>query len=123
MDIDGRNPKQITSGHSEYGVAVTPDSRWLLFDSTASGAPAIWKVSIDGGEPTPITKLYTENGEVSPDGKFVVCQFRENSVGQWKYAVFGIEGGDPGKGIRSAGRPRRYAVEPRWTRIELCPDE
>ena len=95
MGLDGGNPKQLTSGHSEYGVAVTPDSKWLLFDSTASGTPALWKVSIDGGEPAQVVARYAENPEISPDGRFIVCQFRENAVAQWKYAVFSMDGGDP----------------------------
>jgi Tol biopolymer transport system component len=95
MDMDGGNPKQLTFGTSEYGVSVTPDSKWLLYDSTASGTPAIWKVSIDGGEPSQVTTRFTENSEVSPDGKFIVCQFRENAVASWRFAIFNIDGGDP----------------------------
>lgn len=95
MDMDGGNPKQLTFGNSEYGVTVTPDSKWLLYDSTASGTPALWKVSIDGGEPSQVTTRFTENAEISPDGKFIVCQFRENAVASWRFAIFGIEGGEP----------------------------
>jgi len=97
MDMDGSNPKQLTFGTSEYGVSVTPDSRWLFFDSTRSGTPLIWKVSIDGGEAVQVTSRFTENAEISPDGKFFVCQFRENAIGPWRYAVFDIEGGEPVK--------------------------
>jgi Tol biopolymer transport system component len=97
MDTDGGNPKQLTFGNSEYGVTVTPDSKWVLYDSTASGAPAIWKVSIDGGEPSQVITRYTENAEISPDGKYIVCQFREDAVAQWKYALFNIDGSDPVK--------------------------
>jgi eukaryotic-like serine/threonine-protein kinase len=95
MDLDGGNPKQLSSGRGEYGVSVTPDSQWVLFDSTASGTQAIWKVSIDGGEPTPLITRFTENSEISPDGKSIVCLFRENANAQWRYAVFSIDGGDP----------------------------
>lgn len=95
MNIDGSDPKQLTFGKSEYGVSVTPDSKWLYFDSTQSGVPTIWKVSIDGGEPVQVTKRFTENAEISPDGKLFVCQFRENGVSEWRYAVFDINGGEP----------------------------
>ena len=61
--------------------------------------PGIWKVSIDGGDPVHVIKRYSENPEVSPDGKFLACQFRENSVASWRYAIFPIEGGDPVKVI------------------------
>ncbi|HUR99020.1 MAG TPA: DPP IV N-terminal domain-containing protein, partial [Pyrinomonadaceae bacterium] len=95
MGMDGGNPKQLTFGNSEYGVSVTPDSKWLLFDSTASGTPAIWKVSIDGGESSPVTNHFTQNSEISPDGKFIVCEFRENATAPWRFAIFNIDGGEP----------------------------
>jgi Tol biopolymer transport system component len=97
MDLDGGNPKQLTFGPGEYGVSITPDSQWVLFDSTTSGTQAIWKVSIDGGEPAPVITRYTENSEISPDGKSIVVQFRESSSANWRFAVFSIDGGDPTK--------------------------
>jgi len=95
MDIDGGNPKQLTFGNFENGVSVTPDSKWLFYDSIASGTPGIWKVSIDGGEPSQVITRFTENAEISPDGKFIACGFRENAVAPWRYAVFNIDGGEP----------------------------
>ncbi len=97
IDMDGGNPKQLTFGNSEYGVSVTPDSKWLFFDSTRSGTPSIWKVPIDGGEPTQVTTRFTEDAEISPDGKYIACQFRENAVVPWRFAILDIEGGEPVK--------------------------
>jgi Tol biopolymer transport system component len=76
-------------------VSVTPDSKWVFFDSKTSGKPEIWKVPIDGGEPVRVTHRYTENAEVSPDGKFFVSEFRENATASWRYALFNIDGGEP----------------------------
>ena len=95
MDLDGGNPKQITFGRSEYNVSSTVDSKWVIYDSHASGTPALWKVSIDGGQPIQLTNRFTENSEISFDGKFMVAQFRENSSASWRFAIFGIDGGEP----------------------------
>jgi Tol biopolymer transport system component len=95
MDLDGGNAIQLTSGPGDFNVSLTPDSKWVFFDSTASGKPEIWKVSIDGGEPVKITERNAENPEVSPDGKFFVSQFRENSTASWRYGLFTIDGGEP----------------------------
>jgi Tol biopolymer transport system component len=95
MDLEGGNPKQLTFGTSEYGASISPDSKWVYFDSPASGVPGIWKVSVDGGDPIQVIKRYSENPEVSPDGKFLACGFRENDVASWRYAVFNIDGGEP----------------------------
>jgi Tol biopolymer transport system component len=95
MDLDGNNAKQLTFSNLDSNVAVTPDSKWVFFDSTVSGKPAIWKVPIDGGDPIQVTQRYTENAEVSYDGKFFVSEIRENDTASWRYALFNIDGGEP----------------------------
>nr|MBA3353473.1 PD40 domain-containing protein [Blastocatellia bacterium] len=111
MDMDGGNQKQLTLGESEFGAAVTPDSKWVLFDSTVSGAPAIWKVPIDGGEPVRVISRYTENPEISPDGKLIACQFREDRVASWRYAIFNINGGEP---LKIFDLPGGFYPDFRW---------
>ena len=111
MGMDGGNPMQLTFGSREFGAAVTPDSKWVYFDSIASGTPGIWRVSIDGGEPTPIIKRYSENAEISPDGKFIACQFREAAAAPWRFAIFNIEGGDP---LKVFDLPGGDSVDVRW---------
>src|SRR5688572_3798632 len=94
-DLNGGDAKQLTHGKNETNVSVTPDSKWIFFDSTDVGFPGIWKIPIDGGEPVQVTKRYTENAEVSRDGKLFVSQFRENATASWRYALFTIDGGEP----------------------------
>ena len=115
MDMDGGNPTQLTFGRSEYSVTVTPDSNWVVFDSTASGAPSLWKVSINGGDPVQVTNRFTENSEVSNDGKFLACQIRENAVASWRWAIFNIDGGEPFKifDLPSDDREARWSPDSR----------
>jgi Tol biopolymer transport system component len=112
MDLDGGNAKQLTFGTSEYGASLSPDSKWVYYDSTASGVPGIWKVHIDGGDPVHVIKRYSENAEVSPDGKYLAGAFRENSVASWRYGVFPIEGGDP---IKVFDLPQIDGNDYRWS--------
>jgi Tol biopolymer transport system component len=93
MDLDGGNPKQMTNGNSDFGAAITPDSRWVIYNSDRSGRPAIWKVSIDGGDSTQLTEYVAFNPEVSPDGKLIVCQYREEVNLPVKWAFIPIDGG------------------------------
>jgi Tol biopolymer transport system component len=95
MDLDGKNQKQLTFGKSEYSVSVTPDSKWLYYDSTSTGTSAIWKVSIEGGEAVKVTDRFTENAEIAPDGKRFVCEFREDATSTWQTALFNIDGTGP----------------------------
>ncbi|HJS52086.1 MAG TPA: DPP IV N-terminal domain-containing protein, partial [Pyrinomonadaceae bacterium] len=95
MNLDGSDARQLTFGKTETNVSITPDSKWIFFDSTDVGFPCIWKISIDGGEPTQVTTRYTEDAEVSRDGKLFTSQFRENATASWRQALFSIDGGEP----------------------------
>jgi serine/threonine protein kinase len=95
MDLDGGNPKQLTSGDSDIGAAISPDSRWVIYNSDKSGRSALWKVSIDGGAAVQLTEDTAENPEVSPDGKLIACQYREQANSPWRYAIIPFEGGKP----------------------------
>jgi Tol biopolymer transport system component len=112
MDLDGNNAKQLTFSSSDSNVTVTPDSKWVFFESTVSGKPAIWKVSIDGGDPVQVTQRYTENAEVSPDGKLFACEIRENETASWRYAIFSIDGGEPIKVFDLPGGDRGFRWSP-----------
>ncbi len=63
-----------TTGRGDYAPHVTPDSRWVFYRGWDNG-PTLWKVSIEGGPPTPVIGARTETREekafgasVSPDG-------------------------------------------------------
>ncbi|MEJ7849404.1 MAG: protein kinase [Pyrinomonadaceae bacterium] len=95
MDLDGGNPKQLTNGNSDLSAAISPDSQTVIYSSDSSGKPAIWKVSIDGGNAVKLTEYAAENPEVSPDGKLIVCQYREEVNSPWRYALIPSDGGKP----------------------------
>ena len=85
----------MTSGDSDIGAAISPDSRWVIYNSDKSGRSALWKVSIDGGAAVQLTEDTAENPEVSPDGKLIACQYREQANSPWRYAIIPFEGGKP----------------------------
>ena len=77
--IDGGNPKQLTSENNGILPSISPDGRWVIFTGKVSGEPRLWKVSIDGGEPVRLTDYNSSLGVVSPDGKSIVCIYREQT--------------------------------------------
>lgn len=95
MDLDGGNAKQLSSGNSDFSVSISPDSKWVIYGSSASSISALWKVSIDGGAALQLTEYAAENPEISPDGKTIACQYRENKNMPWRYAIIPFEGGKP----------------------------
>ncbi|MBC7899793.1 MAG: PD40 domain-containing protein [Saprospiraceae bacterium] len=67
MDVDGGNQKEMFAGSNPQTAAGL-----MVYADRA----AFWKVSVDGGEPIKITEEpRLSRCAVSPDGKFLACQF------------------------------------------------
>jgi TolB protein len=74
MDIDGNNLRPLTEGGTiDERPLITPDGKWVVFGSLRFGTNALWKVSIDGGEPVQLTNRPAEGASISPDGKTIAC--------------------------------------------------
>jgi serine/threonine protein kinase/Tol biopolymer transport system component len=99
MNIDGGNPKQLTQGGNEYFPVCSPDGKWVYYTPlNDSGKPTVWRVSIEGGEPVRLTDYVSVRPVISPDGKFIACQYHDDQpTSPTKIAVIPIEGGPPAK--------------------------
>jgi Tol biopolymer transport system component/DNA-binding winged helix-turn-helix (wHTH) protein len=89
MNIDGSNQTQLTNGAAKNYPTVTPDGKWVLYNSTDNWH--LWKVSIDGGEPLQLTEFVASTPEVSPDGKVIACIGRNES--NRRLLILPIDGG------------------------------
>jgi TolB protein len=74
INADGSGLRQVTDGsHKDGFPAVTPDGRYVVFESTRDGAHSIWRVDADGRNPTRLTRgSYDAEPVCSPDGKWVL---------------------------------------------------
>jgi Tol biopolymer transport system component len=95
MDIDGGNPKQLTGGGPDGNAQISPDGRWVIYDRGFLGN--LWKVSIDGGTPARLTDKLSQFPAISPDGKFIACEYRESDKSPARIAIIPFEGGSPVK--------------------------
>jgi len=97
VDRNGANRTLLTpDAHNVRAAAACGDGRHIVFES----ADNIWKMNADGSNPTQLTS--GEGASVpdcSPDGKWVVYESIDKSVGStlWRVA---IEGGQPVQLIR-----------------------
>ncbi|HEX6729571.1 MAG TPA: winged helix-turn-helix domain-containing protein [Pyrinomonadaceae bacterium] len=71
MESDGSNAIQLTNGAGHSLPEVSPDGRWIFFNSVDDWG--LWKMSIDGGEPTRLTNGHAIHPTVSPDGNLIAC--------------------------------------------------
>jgi Tol biopolymer transport system component len=107
INADGTAQRQLTVGaRSNYGPSVSPDGRYVVFVSNrAGGAFNIWRMDMDGGNPSRLTSGRGENvPHVTPDGRWVV--YATMGGGQdaavWKVPV---DGGEP---VRLTSRPASW---------------
>jgi Tol biopolymer transport system component len=121
MNADGTGNKQLTADASaKQDVAVSPDGRYLVFQSNRAGTWSLWRTDADGGNPKQLTNGDDKQPAFSPDGRWVV--FVSTWSGKWTLWKVGIEGGAPIQITDSAsGLP---AVSPDGKLIAyLYPDE
>ena len=96
MNADGSNPVQLTHGKGADHPAASPDSQWVVFtqqERAGDGKPTIWKVSINGGEPSRITNDFTVYPSVSPNGKMVACLYSPTTKDPGQPAVYSFPEG------------------------------
>ena len=96
VSTNGSDSRQLTSdARRNYGPAVSPDNRYVVFHSNRSGVFQIWRVNRDGGSP----KQLTFGGEstwptISTDSKWVVYQHFDEGKPHSLWRV-SIDGGTP----------------------------
>ena len=93
--VSVRAAEPVTSGNQVIEFAgISPDGRWLVFDSDRGSTSDIWRQPLVGGEPEPLTtdpmEEYWPNW--SPDGREIV--FHGFEGGRRHLFVMSANGGD-----------------------------
>ncbi len=100
LPIPGKGPVSVraatpvtTGNQASEGMNVSPDGRWLVFDSTRGGNQHIFKMPLGGGEPVQLTK--DSPGDCcptwSPDGTRIA--FHSFRTGNRDIFVMSADGG------------------------------
>ncbi len=93
IDIDGKHPMQLTRGTNDKQPTFTRDGQSIIFRS--SNPARLFRVGINGGEPVPLTGRGGFDPNVSPDGKLIACGYRPAPTDKNRFAILGLEGGEP----------------------------
>lgn len=113
MNLDGTDPKQLTSCGKNIQPSVSPDGRWVVYRSDCESHYALWRVPAEGGEPTRLTDKSVTWPWVSPDSKWVACEYAA-SPGKTQLAIIPLSGGPPAKLFEIPSSANfRYGI--RWT--------
>jgi eukaryotic-like serine/threonine-protein kinase len=95
MDMDGGNLKRLTEGKLDQPPAISPDGRWVVFDSAQGGKFVLMKVSSEGGSPSQLTDYSCNLPSVSPDGKWIACLYIPSQDQRSSLAIVPLAGGQP----------------------------
>jgi dipeptidyl aminopeptidase/acylaminoacyl peptidase len=72
VGTDGQNLRRLTTNPAaDYNARWSPCGKCVFFLSTRSGSSQVWRIKVDGGEATQVTRLPLDAGNlvVSPDGE------------------------------------------------------
>jgi serine/threonine protein kinase len=93
-DSNGKNQRQLTTdGKMSVLPSVTPDGRYIVYNSFRSGMSEIWRMDIEGGNSKQLTSGGGREPVCLPDGKWVVYESGSSDrLELWKIP---LEGGQP----------------------------
>ena len=102
----------VTSGPQTIeGITISPDGKWMVYDSDHDGIASIYRVSTAGGEPEQVTNeaFDTFAPSMSPDDKFVA--YHSFRTGTRDVEVKPLDGG-PVELVTSSPKQESY---PMWS--------
>ncbi|HEX4947231.1 MAG TPA: protein kinase [Blastocatellia bacterium] len=116
MNTDGSNPQKLTNGIDDVAPDCSPDGRWVVYQGIKDTKPVLLKVSMDGGEPVPLTQETAARPAVSPDGQWLACYYldEKSKPYRWRLALLPFAGGAPSKLLELSQTADRL-ISPRWT--------
>ena len=89
MDIDGTDSQTLSTLQGRYITpALSPDGNWAVIPRTSG----LWRLPLDGGEPTQLTDLQAYLPAISPQGTRLAFYFDDGD--QERIGIIPIEGGE-----------------------------
>jgi Tol biopolymer transport system component len=118
--LGGRSPTSIADGQAVTSGSqviethdVSPDGRWLVFDSNLRGGMDLWRMPLEGGEAIRVTDFPGEEFDPrgSPDGREVAFYADNQPCGLAEVMVIPISGGAP----KTLTCSPAFDKNPRWS--------
>ena len=90
----GLHPERLTnSNYLEMDPALSRNGSTVVFVSDRQGIMSLWKVPIQGGDPVNISQAAARHPDISPDGRWIVCDFAEKPGAPLQLTVLSADSG------------------------------
>jgi Tol biopolymer transport system component/DNA-binding winged helix-turn-helix (wHTH) protein len=95
-DANGTNTKQLTTNGNVKDSIISPDGEtvFYLVQDSESAVETLWRVSINGENPTKLTDRTTRSPRISPDGKTIACYISNPETNTMMLALVSAETGE-----------------------------
>ena len=93
MNADGTGQKQLTTDPKpDDSPRVSPDGRYIVFNSERGALPSIWRMDIDGSNLKQITNQEDYLVDITPDGSSIIfSSWRTTRQTLWRASIDGGE--------------------------------
>ena len=112
INTDGSNRTQITFNEGGYARFISPDGKWLFYQSAFSNK--LRKIATAGGEEIPLDANYGYYQSFSPDGKLLAMLFRDKETKKIKIRVLQTETQKDLKIFETPTEPTSYIQNLCW---------
>jgi Tol biopolymer transport system component len=87
-----------------------------VYQGIKDATSVLMKVSVDGGDPIPLTEETAARPIISPDGQWIACFYFDQRVkpSRWQLALLPFSGGPP-KQLFELPPTADRLIAPRWT--------
>lgn len=95
-DANGTNTKQLTTNGNVKDSIISPDGKavFYLVQDSESEIKTLWRISINGENPTKLTNQATRSPRISPDGKTIACYISNPETDTMMLALVSAETGE-----------------------------
>jgi Tol biopolymer transport system component/DNA-binding winged helix-turn-helix (wHTH) protein len=89
---DGVSKRLTSDSDNNRDPVVSPDGRYVVFNSDRSGILCLWRIDIDGSNAKQLNNQTSLNPSFAPDGRTIVYTSLAN---KYISSTIGIDGGEP----------------------------
>ncbi len=95
-DANGTNTKQLTTNGNVKDSVISPDGETVFYlaQDSEGMVETLWRVSINGENPTKLTDRMTRSPRISPDGKTIACYISNPEINSMMLALVSAETGE-----------------------------